>query len=523
MAEGSPKKMKLFVVNQGSSVRVFHELVRRLEQDGRIESAVYYVADQRFYESFVAKNGPVAINGPVLKEWELVTAGVKRRPSFDEITAWERKMKVPSLWPALIADRRMMNGKNCKVVQDYPPQYSHEEMQGIAVTLTEALWKEFERQRPDAILSFSPSTIGGYLTYMVAEAWGIPSLNLKSLKIANYVSLSRDFHERHDHIRELYEQYMNSPEALEAVKGPAQAFLEKAQKGRLKYEGSLFDKEESLLLNLWTTLKQFPKMLVAELKAYQRRHLIDPQRQGPLATLWHSNLGRALRMRKLRRGVGKRFTRLESLPEKSFVFFPMNSEPEIALSVYSRYTLNQIEVVRNFAQSLPLGMVLAVKDHPRSWGLRPPGYYKKLLEIPNVRLLPVETPTDAAIARAKAVAVISSFVGFEGVLIGVPALALGDISYDMLPESMVRVVKCFDELPTTFQSLFENYKRDDRAILAFVAAVIQGGVPVDLYSRMLAKGSREAGTGSEQRDLSTQYDLFAKYLVQRFEAITRPR
>ena len=51
----------------------------------------------------------------------------------------------------------------------------------------------------------------------------------------------------------------------------------------------------------------------------------------------------------------------------------------MSLSVQSRSYLNQIEVVRNIAQSLPVGWQVLIKEHPASMGRRPVSYYQKLL------------------------------------------------------------------------------------------------------------------------------------------------
>lgn len=112
--------------------------------------------------------------------------------------------------------------------------------------------------------------------------------------------------------------------------------------------------------------------------------------------------------------------------------------------------------------------------------------------------------------------VVSSFVGYEAIMQGVPVVVLGNCSYDMLPETMVRRVAAHEDLPRALYEVMKNYTRDDNAIICYLAAVMKESVRLDLYSKMLNKGKREAGTGSERGvSLEKQYTDFAIYFMRR--------
>ncbi|MDP6893688.1 MAG: hypothetical protein QF731_10970, partial [Verrucomicrobiota bacterium] len=64
------------------------------------------------------------------------------------------------------------------------------------------------------------------------------------------------------------------------------------------------------------------------------------------------------------------------LGEINYIFFPLHAEPEIALSIFSKYYQNQIELIRNIALALPMNYRLIVKEHPRNIGRRSNNYYK---------------------------------------------------------------------------------------------------------------------------------------------------
>lgn len=520
--------LRIFAVSQGSSLSVFHRMIDHLREFTAIEMVSHYVADSSYYRRFIKKYGPVTSGGEVVTEWDAVARGLMRRPTMDEIAKWERLLGVASLWPVIIADRRMINGKNCKTKQDYMPQYSLEELQGITIQLAEELWNSMERQRPHVVLSFGPATIGAYIAHLVAKAKGIVSLNLKSTKVANYVTLSTDVMERHEHIRRQYEEYRKiGLDDNDHHIASAQKYLSAVANNKIVYEGSLLHNEDpTIATSLGYFIIRIPVTLAIYAHSLLDTNVHDPQRQPILRSAWNREVGKSYRISMAKRVLQNRFVNPEELPNIKYVFVPLNSEPEISLSVYSRFTLNQIEVVRNIAQAVPLGTQVLIKEHPRSWGLRSTNYYRRLCEIPNVKFAPIETPTSILNRHACATVVVSSFVGYEAIMQGVPVVVLGNCSYDMLPETMVRRVAAHEDLPLALSEVMKNYAKDDNAIICYLAAVMKESVRLDLYSKMLNKGKREAGTGTEKGvSLEKQYNDFANYFMRRVaeESSVMPR
>ena len=68
-----------------------------------------------------------------------------------------------------------------------------------------------------------------------------------------------------------------------------------------------------------------------------------------------------------------------------FIYFPMSTDLERHLLIYSPYYTNQIEVIRNVAKSIPINYKLYVKENPsnitRDW--RDISQYEELLDIPT--------------------------------------------------------------------------------------------------------------------------------------------
>ena len=75
--------------------------------------------------------------------------------------------------------------------------------------------------------------------------------------------------------------------------------------------------------------------------------------------------------------------------DSPFVYFPLHQEEERALLIGTPFFTNQFEVIKNIAQSLPIGYKLYVKDHTvmdvRGW--RSVSEMKKIMNLYNVVLL----------------------------------------------------------------------------------------------------------------------------------------
>ena len=512
--------MRVFAISQGGGLGFFNDLIKELNEITEINMASHYVADRRYVADYKKSNSILVKNGTILNEWDLVSKGKSRKVNSDEIKKWEDKLQVQTLWEAIVADRRMIFGKNCKVTQDYSNQYSLEELQGISITIVEELYNSFEKYKPELVLSFGPATIGCYIGTLVAKSMGIPSFTVKSTKISNYISLSLDNHEVHEHIRRRYREFQSGEVVPKELAEEAQNYLNTCLNEKIIYEGSLIiNKDIQWRRAIYSFVKNLPKSIVADVLKLTGLWELDPQLpKSSLMVNWFNTIGKRKRISKCRSLISnKKFTEKE-LENNKFVFFPLNSEPEIALSVYARYYTNQIEVIRNISQSLPLDTFLVVKDHPRSWGLRSPGYYKKLLEIPNVRFVDVYTPAKNIIRHAQAVSVISSYVGFEAIMQKKPVLTLGFTGYDVLPETMVKRLHSFENYTQEYKNIIENHQFDMHSMYLYIAAVLEKTAPLDLYSVILAKSNRERGTaraGDLERD--KQLASFSKHVLERFK------
>ena len=507
--------MKLLGVTQGSNLRVFLRLAELLKEPIGLSDISAYVADSQEFHSLRLKE-PMLVDpsAQVLKEWEIINEGLRRKPDWDALLDWESRLGDPVLWNALMADRRIFFGRNCKYRQDYRPRFSHLQMAGILQAALERIQEFLSQSAPDVIIGFGTSTLGDYLFYRFAKTQRIPYLQLKATKIGNYISLNDDAISISQHIESLLNQPDNIPaESLRA----AREHMASIRKKGMRYEGAI---------NSYVRLRPLSGLIALGRGAIRDiRNQLHPEvrndnhvesaMQGALHSYWIQPLKAGYTSFHLR----DKLIRQEELADQSrFAFYPLHFEPEVSVQVFGRPFQNQIEVVRNIALNLPVGMNLLVKEHPRALGFRSLGYYKKLLEIPNVRLVSPCLTTHQVIRKADLIAVISGSTGFEAAVLGKPVIVFGMPTYGNLPRNMVRQITSLHELGNEIRDLLAGFHTEEFVLERFVAGHIAGAVAVDLYSVLLAKPGRHSegrgGVSYEERRRQ-DYRALADYCANR--------
>ncbi|MDC3278810.1 hypothetical protein OAU68_00765, partial [Litorivicinus sp.] len=338
-------------------------------------------------------------------------------------------------------------------------------------------------------------------------------LQLKFTKVNNNVLLSESFGASTGELHKVYAEYINSEN--HPYKEMAVEYLEIAGSKPIQYEGALTGKDRGYLVQLKESVKAFGSVLKRSISK-DRAITANDNHVPPIHSVFlYSHL---LHSRNKKRALSRMRRRMLSYSDaegQGYVFYPLHSEPEIALSVNGVSYQNQIELIRRLAQSLPFGYKLVVKEHPKSLGWRTDNYYSKLLEIPNLYFADMDTRPYYWIKKSAMVATISGFVGFEAAILQVPVLVFGNVMFDMLPESMALKARDLSRLHETITKLLRTYDYKHDAMVAYVSAAMSLSVPVNVYSVLLRKQDRvtmgaNAGNVSE---ISLLTDYFKRVLL----------
>ena len=526
--------MNVLFMTQSSTLSVFYDLMRAMRDAASLERIGFYAADSRYFRSFKEK-APDIDSGAysILKEWDIVRESRAVTADVEALTGYERTLGRPLLWNALVADRRIYFGRKYAYAQDYKPRFDHARMLALLQVALRRLEKLFDEVCPDLVISFQCMTIGDYLSYLFSRARGAVFLNLRPTRIRNYFYAGESILEPSEHLQAVYERMMKG-DADPALLDEAGRYLDEVRGAHAMYEGVVPTSHRpppkgsaGRKLTRLMSLRGLIRLLSDEWRFRLGEDRFDNHLSGSFGPLLSEKVVRPWRAHRLERRLGPGYVRAEDLTRLDYAFFPLHTEPEITLSVYSKPYLNQIEAVRLISHNLPVGMTLVVKEHPWSIGKRTAGYYRKLLEIPNVRLAHPGMSSRELVSRAKLVTVIAGSIAFEGLILGKPVVVLSRAPFNFLPASVIRAVGNPGDLGADVRDLLEHFKPDDSALRSYVAAIMKESVPVDFYSRLLGRrgvytpsaSGREALPAADAEERDRQVRSLSGYLLRRYEGM----
>ena len=141
--------------------------------------------------------------------------------------------------------------------------------------------------------------------------------------------------------------------------------------------------------------------------------------------------------------------------DENFVLYPLQLDSESSLLINAPFHLNQTQIIKNIAKSLPIDFKLYVKEHPSSVlrGWRSIETYKEILSIPNVKFVHPHATFEPIIQKSSLVVTINSTVALDALLWGVPSMVLAsssldyqDWGYSVIPE--IEKIQNFESLPS---------------------------------------------------------------------------
>lgn len=168
--------------------------------------------------------------------------------------------------------------------------------------------------------------------------------------------------------------------------------------------------------------------------------------------------------------------------DKPFVYLPLHFQPESTSSPLGDMFVDQILMAEIISAALPDGWELYVKEHPSQWpprgfnffSSRYRGYYKKIAELSNVRLVPLKTDTYDLINKSQAVATISGVAGIEALMRLKPVMIFGYPWYQDCPG----VFKVNDALSCreALQKILDGNKPSRQGIINFLKSVDEAAI-----------------------------------------------
>lgn len=203
-----------------------------------------------------------------------------------------------------------------------------------------------------------------------------------------------------------------------------------------------------------------------------------------------------------------------------FVYFPLHIEEERSLLLLAPFYTNQIEVITNIAQSLPVGCKLYLKEHPmmftRAW--RSISDYKKIMQLPNVKLLHPSVNHKDLLKKCSLVITISGTSSFDAAIYQKPSIVFVDTAFSTLP-SVFRL-KSLEDLPNTINQALKT-KVDAKDLSEYVSYVEEMSFDFDFDGlvQIIADSFYYSGSLVDVEIPINKMEIFLKTHAQKFEIL----
>ena len=491
----------LIIQQRGWGVNIGHYLAQQMQKEGCLLAALTF---KKSTHTFTTTQKDVRYE--VIVNDDEIAEDPEKYLGNDKYTLTDvcRELGIDSVWPFITTLRHYVRTYKDKFYYGFKQNMSDKEMESYILAVFKYIKYFFETFRPDVIIAPIFGDLRHIFFNYYARKCGIPMIAVIDSKIRNYNIFTRGYLNDqglfHDRIDEL-----NSKRSDSVNREKARCYIQEFRESFIRPEYSDF--------NLKKTRRGKAREQVAILrKIYARlrepgseenasRLGVNPGNR-PVFIILRDYFALSRNKRILEKFPYYPFDKL-----KKFIYTPLQVQPEMTIDVMGPYFNNQIETIRQIAQSLPDDYTLVVKEHPEGIGRRGPSYMEKISRTPNVKLIDYRIPTEHILAKAAMVISTSSTTNAEAVFYKKPAIQLGNLGTTLkLPNvfhhtDMTTLTKKIKEILTLdldtqgFEFQLENY----------VAAAYDRGFNFN-YAGVWSRG--------DKTDLEPLWLLFKKEIEQ---------
>lgn len=502
---------RLLVATQSGGLRPFEALARRLSEKSPIEKTGFTIADRWNYHNWLKDNPDFECRGHLLiKEWD-ITGDLSKAPDLALLRHYEETLAQPAgLFGAIIADRRLTFGPNISFSEDYRRRFTDEELFALLINGCVAVERLFEELKPNLVIGFVAVTIVEYLVYLFAKARDIRYLNIKPARIENRMLVDGALAEPGPRHANAYNEQKKI--ATHSLKQAREIIASIRAAHQPKYEGTsaVSDRPARKFVRR-RSLFGSPIRFLSLLQEFRASGAATDNHCSSLFNSFiYLKFINPFRANQAERKLRSKYVTPEQVEGIRYAFFPLHADPEMATLVYSRPHTDQIEALRAIAASLPADMMLVTKEHPWMVGKRNLSTYRKISEIPRVKIASPRTPARDWIAKASIVAVLTSSVALEAAVRRKPVVTLGNTAVNLLPDTMVSRCRDWTRMPQDIMNLLTHHWHDEVALEYFVAASLGTSVPVNWYGELLGRGG---GSNADTSGFDKNIDKLASYVL----------
>tara|TARA_X000000368_G_scaffold387298_1_gene347920 strand:+ start:12593 stop:14176 length:1584 start_codon:yes stop_codon:yes gene_type:complete len=486
---------KILFSTQDSSVKMFYELSKLLKDENKVSESAFTVTNSQFYDNWISKNTEFEkLNKFILKEWELNEKSKKENLDINLLKGFEIRLGInPGLFGGIVSDRRLFMGYKNTYSQDYKRRFNDENLLKIIQLFLREIDNLFNKFNPDIVVSFQCVTLIDYLLALFAREKKIRYLNLRPTKINNRVMFASTVNDPPPEISKFYDEMINhngSDYDYENIN----SFISKYRKEMKLYEGVVLPslKPTNKINFSISRIGNLKSFLFNIFNFYRRGYFKDNQITNPILRAIYIGFLNPLRARKINNFLKRKYIDQKQLSKMNYIFFPMHTEPEVSLLVHGKPFINQIELIRMIALSMPIDTVLVIKEHPWMIGKRSLNSYKKILNIPRVKIARPDIISRDLIINARLLTVITSSISLEGIILKKPCITFGDCMTNLLPRFMCQRCEDIKLLPIILSEMMSTKIEDqwDTHLKCMLYSIFNFSKEVNLYTSLLGRKNR---------------------------------
>ena len=120
--------------------------------------------------------------------------------------------------------------------------------------------------------------------------------------------------------------------------------------------------------------------------------------------------------------------------DSNYIYFPLSLDNERVMLITAPL-VNQLDIIKNIAKSLPINFKLIIKEHPeqisRDW--RSIREYNEMMTLPNVEFVHTKFSQQELVKNCSAIIAISGSTGLEASFFEKPTILFSKVGYSSLP------------------------------------------------------------------------------------------
>lgn len=381
-------------------------------------------------------------------------------PDLTYLKAFEERVSPGVLWQCAFADRKLVKDAHSGYFHRDTSPFSHDELLSHVEQRAKKLEPLFDEISFDFVFGQQIAYVGGMITAMLANSRGVPFYRMGPARIKNRFVLLESVFERSPQVHQIFTQAIENPSAYPISE--ASSYIDNVQNGMPLYDIQPppgYNTGTDSLIN--RVIRNIPPVVFPRTEDYYFQSSMKERFTAQVRT----------KIRKFFLRMREHFDEFDY--SKRYIYFPCQVQPEQSLMVWDRYHTDLPAVIRNIAQSVPFGTEVYVKEHPNMVGIRSLSYYTELRKLPNVRVLQPRLNSTEIIQHALATVCLTSTVGLQSVLNGIPCITLDKPGYAIM--DAVRIASGYSDLPELIAT-YGGTNIDRSEVEAYVAACIDAGI-----------------------------------------------